>query len=152
MLLDTLNDVAAHPLAAGATISITGQLSDAQRLEALCPDPGFLSNLIKGINSNSQGYGAYAHPNWVDFILTSANTWKQPIQDFTLIVERGQPQESDAQAFISFCSPQNAPVTKLDANRFQVHLTNFVPKNELRIGWFDVPVAKPATAASATGH
>jgi hypothetical protein len=152
MLLDTLNDVAAHPLAAGATISITGQLSDSQRLEALCPDPGFLSNLIKGINSNSQGYGAYAHPNWVDFILTSANTWKQPIQDFTLIVERGQPQESDAQAFISFCSPQNAPVTKLDANRFQVHLTNFVPKNELRIGWFDVPVAKPASSASATGH
>jgi hypothetical protein len=152
MLLDTLNDVAAHPLPAGATVSITGQLSDPQRLQALCPDPGFLSNLIKGINAGGQGYGAYAHPSWVDFILTSANTWKQPIEDFTLIVERGQPQEPDTQVFVSFCPPQNAPVTKLDADRFQVHLTNFVPKIELRVGFFDVPEAKPTPAASITGH
>ena len=56
-----------------------------------------------------------------------------------------------SQTLISFCSPQNAPVVKLDADHFQVHLTNFIPKAELRIGWFDVPEAKPATAVSGMG-
>jgi Domain of unknown function (DUF4424) len=157
MLPETLKDVAGHVQPTGDADSVKDELADMQRLQDLCPDPGFLSNLIKGIDSSAPGYGQYAHPNWVDFILTSANTWKQPIEDFTLIIARGESQEPDAQVFISFCSPQSAPVTKLDANRFQVHLTNFVPKDELRIGYFDVPEAKPATASlgnapSANAH
>lgn len=85
---------------------------------------------------------------WVDFILTSANTWKQPIEDFTLIVERGNPLDGrgkpidDERHLVSFCSPQNAPVTKIDADTFQVHLTNFVPKSELHIGYFEVSKSK----------
>jgi hypothetical protein len=40
-------------------------------------------------------------------------------------------------------SPQNAPVEKLDADTFQVQLTNLVvPTSELRIGFFDVPEVK----------
>ena len=31
-------------------------------------------------------------------------------------------------------------------DHFQVHLTNFVPTAELRIGFFDVPEAKPTKA------
>lgn len=95
-----------------------------------------------GINA---GITPGAQPHWVDFILTSANTWKQPIEDFTLIVERGKPELEKDQNIVSFCTPQNAPVTKIDANTFQVHLTNFVPKDELRIGFFDVPPPAPAS-------
>jgi hypothetical protein len=149
MLPDTLQNVSQHKHPTGDPDTVKYDIEDMQRLQSLCPDPGFLSSLISGIATSSQGYGQYAHPRWVDFILTSANTWKQPIEDFTLIVERGKPEEDDTQVFISFCSPQDSPVTKLDADRFQVHLTNFVPKDELRIGYFDVPIAKTAPPAPA---
>jgi len=80
-------------------------------------------------------------PHWIDFILTTANTWRQPIEDFTLIIERPKASEGQ-QELVSFCSP--GKVEKVDAEHFRVHLTNFIPKGELHIGFFGVPVAKPA--------
>jgi hypothetical protein len=80
---------------------------------------------------------------WVDFTLTSANAWRRPIGDFTLIVERPQ-AERDRRTLISFCAPANGKIEKGDASHFQVHLTNFVPTSELHIGFFDLPIAKPA--------
>ena len=80
---------------------------------------------------------------WVDFILTSANTWRRPIEDFTLIVERPKPVNG-GKVFVSFCSPGEGAVEKTDVNLFQVHLTNFVPVSELHIGFFEVPPAKAA--------
>jgi hypothetical protein len=53
----------------------------------------------------------------------TANTWKRPIEDFTLIVER--PHEKNAlQSFMSFC--WDGPVTKLDADHFSAHMVNLV--------------------------
>jgi hypothetical protein len=152
MLLDTLKNVSAHKQPTGDPDTVKYELEDMQRLEALCPDPAFLSGLIGRMDASGPGYGQYAHPHWVDFILTSANTWKQPIEDFTLIVERGKPEEENTQTFVSFCPPQNAHVDKLDANTFQVHLTNFVPQSELRIGFFDAPQAAPPPAAPNVAH
>jgi hypothetical protein len=120
-------------------------------LAGFCSDQPFLSTLARPLRkSESQAktaddklYDGIAFPHWVDFILTSANTWQRPIEDFTLIVERPQP-EQDRKALISFCSPNNGKVGKLDADHFQVHLTSFVPTSELHIGFFEVPLTKPA--------
>lgn len=152
MLVDTLKNVAEHKQPTGDPNTVKSDLQDMQLLEGLCPDPAFLSSMIRQIQVNQEGYGAYAHPHWVDFILTSANTWKQPIEDFTLIVARGAPEQENTQTAVSFCSPQGAPVTKIDANTFQVHLTNFVPQSELRIGYFDLPLPEPATASPIADH
>jgi hypothetical protein len=65
----------------------------------------------------------------VDFILTTANTWKRPIEDFTLVVERADPKNT-----ISFC--WDGPVEQLDANHFQAHATNLIPTKELHIGFY----------------
>ena len=85
--------------------------------------------------------------HWVDFILTTANTWQRPIEDFTLIIERPQPA-GGWRSHVSFYSPADGAVDKLDADHFQVHLTNFVPTSELHIGFFEVPLAKPAQPAA----
>jgi len=137
--LETLKNVLGHREPRGDAEAVKYESEDVRRMEGLCPDPSLLRNLVEWIDS-----GEGANPHWVDFILTSANTWRQPIEDFTLIVDRGKPEEPDTQTILSFCPPQNAPVEKLDADRFQIHLSDFVPKSELRIGYFDVPVAKPA--------
>jgi hypothetical protein len=152
MLSDTVTNVLGHKQPTGDADTVKYALQDMQLLEGLCPDPSLLNGIIAGIQASAPGYGQYAHPHWVDFILTSANTWKQPIEDFTLIVERGKPEEENSQTFVSFCSPQNAPVTKTDANTFQLHLTDFVPKDELRIGYFDAPQPAPAPASSSQSH
>jgi Domain of unknown function (DUF4424) len=126
-------------------------------LGGFCADRRFLTALATSLHKdelsekgNDREFAAgVAEAQWVDFILTSANTWKQPIEDFTLIVERGKPLDgygkpmTDRRRVISFCSPENAPVKRIDADRFEVHLTNFVPKAELHIGFFDfnVPTA-----------
>ena len=81
---------------------------------------------IKAIAANKNGTLGV---QWVDFILTTANSWKRPIEDFTLIVERSDPRE-----VVSFC--WDGPVTKLDANRFQAHTTGLVPTKELRVGYY----------------
>ncbi|MGA9126510.1 MAG: DUF4424 family protein [Terracidiphilus sp.] len=116
-------------------------------LMGYCPDAQFLRGVarqVEAIDEKTQSImpGQY----WVDFILTSANTWKQPIEDFTLIVERPQ-LEQGMKTLLSFCSPANGKVEKLDAGHFQVHLTDFIPASELHIGFFQVPVSNTAPAA-----
>lgn len=66
---------------------------------------------------------------WIDFILTSANTWRQPIEDFTLNIDRG-----DVKNAVSFC--WDGPVEKVDATHFRAHAVNLIPVRELRIGFY----------------
>jgi hypothetical protein len=113
----------------------------AKLLTGFCADQPFLSALSRHFREDGLVY-----PQWVDFILTSANTWQRPIEDFTLIIERPQP-EQDKKTIISFCSPANGKIEKLDADHMQVHLTNFVPATELHIGFFEIPLSNPVQPA-----
>jgi len=121
-------------LLSGFCLDKSLQRTIATRLRLSETDPVEIKNLSAGI----------LYPQWVDFVLTSANSWKQPIEDFTLIVERGKVWIKDRQTLVNFCTPEHVPIKKLDADHFQVHLTNFVPTSELHIGFFDVPLAKTA--------
>jgi hypothetical protein len=88
---------------------------------SLCPSPERIKTLSKA--------KSIIFTNWVDFILTTANTWKRPIEDFTLNVERTDPKET-----VSFC--WNGPVEQLDANHFTAHATNLIPTKNLHIGFY----------------
>jgi hypothetical protein len=144
MQLETLQNVLNHKEPTGDADTVKYEREDIQLVEGFCPDPSLLHSVIDRAEAGDPEAGQFAHPHWVDFILTTANTWKQPIEDFTLIVDRGKAIFENSHAVVSFCSPRNAPVEKLDAAHFQVHVTNFVPKDELHIGYFDVPEANPA--------
>jgi hypothetical protein len=117
-------------------------------LNAFCPEIPILqtlSNQQHQIDADAKrDHDDFSDRGWiysVEFILTTANTWQRPIEDFTLVIERPHTGDSH-QPLISFCSP--GPVEKLDADHFQVHLTNFVPKAELHIGFFGLPATKTA--------
>jgi len=122
--------------------------SGAGYISGFCPGPDLLQGMISRFSEvlNSLEGGRF-EMLWLDFILTSANTWQRPIEDFMLIVERPQPKQ-DWNTIISFCSPANGAVEKLDADHLQVHLTNFVPASELHIGFFEVPPAKASQSAA----
>ena len=150
--LDTYKNALQHNNPTGNDEAAKDERENLKLLNGFCPDPSLLRALIRDIESRSND-DPTLYPDWVDFILTSANTWRQPIEDFTLIVDRKVPLDGrgkpmyDSRYLVSFCSPQSAPVEKLDADHFQVHLTNFVPSAELHIGYFEVSATKPAQAA-----
>ena len=101
----------------------------AQEIMSMCPDGKLLPPLKRLAMSNEKD----AFYTYVDFVLTSANTWKTPIEDFTLTVERVRPKDSPA-SFVSFC--WNGPIRKVDEDHFEAHVTNFTPSRELRVGYF----------------
>jgi hypothetical protein len=107
----------------------------AKALKGFCID-GRLRTTLQQIARSKDKDAPYFY---VDFILTTANTWKTPIEDFTLIVERPHMKASNSPTlanYVSFC--WDGPVTKTDADHFSAHAVNFVPKKELSIGFFDV--------------
>ncbi len=86
--------------------------------------------------------------NYVDFILTTANTWRTPIEDFTLIVDRPAPRKSLAthptmknEMLVSFC--WNGVVEKIDPTHFRAHTIKFVPSKELHVGFIGVEQVNP---------
>ncbi len=65
---------------------------------------------------------------WVDYILTTANTWKTPIRDFELVVER------PADTRVSFC--WDGEVERVEKTQFRARVKDFVPKRELRVYFY----------------
>lgn len=93
-----------------------------------CPDAGFLRALKKSRESHSAGTMDPQPPiptDWVKYILTTANTWKGPIGEFELTVER------DPGELVTFC--WDGPVTKVGSHRFQAKTKGFRPTRELTI-------------------
>jgi len=107
-----------------------------EEMRSFCID-GALNKTLQQIADSKEKDGPYSY---VDFILTTANTWKTPIEDFTLVVERPHWKnvrgESDLADYVSFC--WDGPVTKIDADHFSAHAVNLVPSKELRIGFLRI--------------
>ena len=141
--LDTVKLALQPASAQKAAAHNPGNRDDLTDLMSYCPDAPFLRGVERQVGASDQNAENFTPGEyWVDFILTSAKTWQRPIEDFTLILEC--PSINERHTLISFCSPGNGKVEKIDADHFQVHLTNFVPAAELHIGFFDLPWAKTA--------
>lgn len=110
----------------------------AQQIDTACVDPKMEKLLTRSWDSTASQQlrpdQSYAEMAWVDYILTTANSWKTPIRDFELIVEK--PKRKDYQWYVSFC--WDGPVKRIDVNRFSAKIKDFVPKNELHIAFFGV--------------
>lgn len=101
---------------------------DANLQKALSSDvKAYLKKTPKG------GYGDYFRTSWVDYILTTANTWKTPIKDFELVIEKPESKDGEHE-YTSFC--WDGPVQRVDQRRFLLHKTNFIPRQELIVYFF----------------
>jgi Domain of unknown function (DUF4424) len=104
-----------------------------------CMDPSIQQTLLAAVRTQKKEEGGYIPTEWVDYILTTANTWKTPIKDFELVVERPRPKPGSPERsrwFVSFC--WDGPVKRLDADHFSAHVTNFVPRRELHVAFFGI--------------
>lgn len=111
----------------------------AKELESLCVEPKLresLGKLSDSITNRTHDNIGTPWPSYVDFILTTANTWKRPIEDFTLVVDR--PHATRKQhTVVSFC--WNGPITNSSPDEFLAHAANLVPTKELRVGFITIP-------------
>ena len=97
-------------------------------VEHVCVDPSFQKELADR--------GVQMVMGWVDYILTTANTWKTPIKDFTLVIDRRRgsaPVAGVGTQYVSLC--WDGPINKLDADHLVAHKTNFVPQKELNVAF-----------------
>lgn len=92
-----------------------------------------LRNRLVGTASKHDGYVPTA---WVDYILTTANTWKKPIKHFDLTVQVVRKPENmvDGNWLASFC--WDGPIQQVTPETFHVGAENFVPSRELRVMLF----------------
>lgn len=61
----------------------------------------------------------------IDYILKTGANWDGPIRDFTLTIDKGDPNN-----LLSFCG---TGVKKLSATQFQVHYTDYDPTTDLAV-------------------
>lgn len=110
-------------VAAGSGSAVHGDLE--QFKQGYCVDPGFLAARAR----------IMAHDDFdgveVSYILTTGNTWKRGIEDFTLNIVKRKPGE-----LVSLCFP--GTIRKVDALTFQARMSNFKPAQELRIHFANV--------------
>jgi hypothetical protein len=72
---------------------------------------------------------------WIKYILITANTWKTPINDFTLLI---RPLKDSGEAgHITFC--WDGPVEWNDKGEAIVHVKNFIPQKDLVVLFFGSP-------------
>lgn len=104
-----------------------------------CIDPNTEAALRADVPFIDKQQGPYVYhgdwfgATWVNYILTTANTWKTPISDFELIVEKPQPINHH-NWHTSFC--WEGPVQRLDSRRFVARKSNFIPTKELAVYFF----------------
>jgi len=120
----------------------------SRELKSACVDPSLEKKLsaaiAAGLKSSARMSGDdYVNATWVKYILTTANTWKGPIHDFELVVEKpapekpvsGQPANGRGGDYsVSFC--WDGPVEHPDQTHFIAHKTDFVPSRELTVYFF----------------
>lgn len=73
-----------------------------------------------------QGESGFVNAVWVSYILTTGNTWKNGIEDFTLNLIKGKSDE-----LVSLCFP--GTFTKINPTTLQVKLRNFHPQQDLDV-------------------
>jgi hypothetical protein len=81
------------------------------QISEFCVDKNTRDGLVSAVSARQRmprtkgegSWGEYVGFLWVDYILTTANSWKTPIQNFELVIEKPEPGSLPGKSFASFC-------------------------------------------------
>jgi hypothetical protein len=90
-----------------------------------CIDKGTQKAIKKALMRSEDGAYWTGMAYYIDYVLTTANTWAGPIGKFKLTIDKGNPKN-----VISLCVDG---IRKTGPTTFVVEKTNFTPKNDLSI-------------------
>ncbi|MBB5605977.1 MULTISPECIES: DUF4424 family protein [unclassified Janthinobacterium] len=109
-------------VAAGSAATYLGDDKEFER--KYCTDQGFQKTWQR--LAARAGENGVVNAVAVSYILTTGNTWKNGIEDFSLNLIKGKPDE-----LISLCFP--GTFTKVNPTTLQVRLRNFRPQQDLDV-------------------
>ena len=121
---------------------------DMRQLRDSCVEPSLQKTVFTAGDAARKAdpdYG-YIGAQWVDYILTTANSWKMPIKDFKLVIDKG-PVHDDSVTYVSLC--WDGVIKKVDAQHYEAAIADFVPRKELHVLFLTVLKATAATMDSA---
>jgi hypothetical protein len=96
-----------------------------QLLKAYCVDQNLLATLERARRApGAQGRPPYSQST-IHYVLTTGANWAGSIQDFRLVVDKGDPSH-----LVSFCGEG---VRKIGPTQFEMRKTNFTPKADLLV-------------------
>lgn len=119
-------------IAAGPGASYLGEGKEFE--QKYCGDKAFYATWNR--LAKQRGESGFVSAAWVSYILTTGNTWKNGIEDFTLNLVKGNPDE-----LISLCFP--GTFKKINPTTLQVKLRNFRPQQELNVYFGNVESGSP---------
>lgn len=90
-------------------------------LPGSCPDAAF----VRAARRAARSEAAWFTVSWVSYILETARSWKQPIGEFELVIDRPE------KALVTFC--WDGPVEKVGKTRFRAVARDFAPARDLTI-------------------
>ena len=99
--------------------------SDPIYREKYCIDEAFEAAARRKLAAVADSNNPYMDERRVSYILTTANNWATPIEDFRLVVDKGSPD-----ALVSFCGTN---VKKISPTQFEMRAKDFQPQQELEI-------------------
>lgn len=117
----------AYTPAAGFSYSPEPVRDYLARLPDACADAALVRTLE---SRRAAAPDSMVHGTWVRYVLTTANTWKTPIRDFELVVER------PVDHTVSFC--WDGKVQKTSPTTFAARRRDFVPEKELAVYFFAI--------------
>jgi len=89
-----------------------------------CIEKDLLATLAKARRARGDNATPYAEAH-IHYVLKSGANWAGPIQDFRVVVDKGDPAN-----LVSFCGHN---VKKIGPTQFEMRKTNFTPMDDLRI-------------------
>jgi hypothetical protein len=96
-------------------------------IERFCADKAVIKKLdALASQKHLQNVYGMLSGTMVDYVLLTANTWKDGVRDFTLRIHKGHPNE-----VVTLCFP--GAFRSVDSNTLESHLLNFSPQRNLSI-------------------
>lgn len=94
-------------------------------IKKYCIDAGTQSAIQKALTPSEDGMYSSGVAYYLDYVLTTANTWAGPIGTFKLTIDKGDPKN-----ILSLCIDG---IKKTGPTTFVVEKTNFTPQSELNL-------------------
>ncbi len=90
-----------------------------------CVDDDFVRTVEQKTRDRKPDEGPAYVENWISYILTTGANWSGPIAKFTLVVDKGAPEN-----LVSFCGED---VKKTGPTTFEMTKTDFWPETDLHV-------------------
>jgi hypothetical protein len=104
--------------------TVVGSDSGREAIRRYCLGDQFLGAVERAKKKMHAEYAPFSEIR-IAYILSTGASWRAPIGDFRLVVDKGRPDN-----LISFCSTD---VHKIGSTRLEVHKTNYRPEQDLNI-------------------